>query len=71
MAYIYLLNLYEIIDEKLNKAKKCVDIVLNEPEKAKFQEGRIQALSEFKEFLTNNLNSKLPRRIRQKLKEQS
>ena len=69
MAYTYLLNLYEIIDEKLNKAKKCVDIVLNEPEKAKFQEGRIKAISEFKEFLTNNLNSKLPRRIRQKLKE--
>jgi hypothetical protein len=69
MAYTYLLSLYEIIDEKLNKAKKCVDNTLNEPEKAKFQEGRIQALSEFKEFLTNNLNSKLPRRIRQKLKE--
>jgi len=69
MAYIYLLNLYEIIDEKLNEAKKCVDNTSNEPEKAKFLEGRIQALSEFKEFLINNLNAKLPRRIRQQLKE--
>ncbi len=69
MAYIYLLNLYEIIDKKLNEAKNCVDAVPNEPEKVKFQEGRIQALSEFKEFLINNLNAKLPRRIRQQLKE--
>ncbi len=69
MAYIYLLDLYKIIDEKLNKAKKCVDNTSNEPEKTKFQQGRIQALTEFKEFLTNNLNSKLPRRIRQQLKE--
>ncbi len=69
MAYIYLLNLYKIIDEKLNKAKECVDNTSNEPGKVKFQQGRIQALTEFKEFLTNNLNSKLPRRIRQQLKE--
>ena len=69
MAYIYLLNLHEIIDKKLNEARKCVDNISNEPEKAKFLEGRIQALSEFKEFLIDNLNIKLPRKIRQRLKE--
>jgi len=68
MAYIYLLNLYEIIDKRSNEAKRDEDNLLNEPETAKFVKGRIQALSEFKEFLTDNLNSKLPRRIRQQLK---
>lgn len=69
MAYIYLLNLHEKIDKKLIEAKKSVDTASNEPEKIKFIQGRIQVLSEFKEFLNNNLNSKLPRRIRQRLKE--
>ena len=69
MAYIYLLNLHEKIDKKLIEAKKSVDTASNEPEKIKFIQGRIQVLSEFKEFLNNNLNSKLPRRIRKRFKE--
>jgi len=69
MAYIYLLNLHEKIDKKLIEAKKSIDNASYEPEKIKFIQGRIQALSEFKEFLNNNLNSKLPRKIRQRLKE--
>ncbi|MBC8441686.1 MAG: hypothetical protein H8D87_18620 [Deltaproteobacteria bacterium] len=69
MAYIYLLNLHEIIDKRLNEAQKCIDNASNASEKAKFLEGRIQALSEFKEFLIDNLNIKLPRKIRQRLKE--
>jgi len=67
MAYIYLLNLHEIIDKKLNEAKKGIDNASKEPEKVKFLEGRIQALSEFKEFLIDNLNIKLPRKIRQRI----
>jgi hypothetical protein len=69
MAYIYLLNLHEKIDKKLIEAKKNVDTASSEPEKIKFIQGRIQVLSEFKEFLNNNLNSKLPRRIRKRFKE--
>lgn len=69
MAYIYLLNLHEKIDKKLIEAKKSADNASNDPEKIKFIQGRIQVLSEFKEFLNNNLNSKLPRKIRQRLKE--
>jgi len=69
MAYIYLLNLHEKIDKKLIEAKKSINYASNEPEKIKFIQGRIQVLSEFKEFLNNNLNSKLPRKIRQRLEE--
>jgi len=69
MAYIYLLNLHKKIDKKVIEAKKSIENASNEPEKIKFIQGRIQVLSEFKEFLNNNLNSKLPRKIRQRLKE--
>ena len=69
MAYIYLLNLYEKIDERLNKAKQSIDKISNNPEKIRFLEGRIKVLLEFKEFLINNLNSKLPRKIRERLKD--
>jgi hypothetical protein len=65
-----LLNLHEIIDKRLNEAKQGVDNVSYELEKLRFLEGRIQALSEFKEFLIDNLNVKLPRRIRKQLKGQ-
>ena len=54
---------------KLIEAKRNLENASNEPEKIKFIQGRIQVLSEFKEFLNNNLNSKLPRKIRQRLKE--
>jgi len=69
MAYIYLLNLYEKIDNKLIEAKRDLENTSNEPENKSFLKGRIQVLSEFKEFLIKNLNSKLPRKIRQRLKK--
>ncbi|MCP3898996.1 MAG: hypothetical protein GY707_04595 [Desulfobacteraceae bacterium] len=69
MAYIYLLNLYEKIDDRLSDAKQTIDADPSEKEKVRFLEGRIQVLSEFKEFLTDNLNSKLPRKIRNQLQK--
>jgi len=56
------------LTNKLIEAKRNLENASNEPEKIKFFQGRIQVLSEFKELM-NNLNSKLPRRIRQRLKE--
>ena len=69
MAYIYLLNLYEKIDKRLNNIKQSIDGISNDPEKIRFLEGRMQVLLEFKEFLKNNLNSKLPRKIRKRLRD--
>ncbi|MDM8536159.1 hypothetical protein QUF70_05350 [Desulfobacterales bacterium HSG17] len=69
MAYIYLLNLHEIIDKKINEVKKGIANTSNDPWRIKFLEGRIQALTELKIFLTNNLNSKFPRKIRKRFKE--
>ena len=67
MAYIYLLNLYEKIDERINNAEQSIETAPIEVGKVKFLEGRIHVLSEFKEFLQNNLNAKLPRKIRKQL----
>jgi uncharacterized protein YpuA (DUF1002 family) len=67
MAYIYLLNLYEKIDERLNIAKQSIDDLSNEADDDRFVEGRMKALSELKEFLVNNLNAKLPRKIRKQI----
>ncbi len=69
MAYIYLLNLYEKIDDRLSHAKQTIDADPNAKEKIMFLEGRIQVLSEFREFLTDNLNAKLPRKIRNQLQK--
>ena len=39
-----------------------------DPNEIKFQEGRIKALTDFRNYLATNFNPKLPRRIRQALK---
>ncbi len=67
MAYIYLLNLYEKIDLRLTETAA----LKSEQEKTsgdiRFLEGKIDALTEFKQFLYDNMNQKLPKRIRKKL----
>ena len=64
MAYIYLLDLHQLIDQRLAEAGQTVENNANDPGEKRFHEGRIEILSAFKEFLTENLNPKLPRRIR-------
>jgi len=65
MAYIYLLDIYKLIDQRLEDANSSISELAEDPMGTKFQEGRIRALSDFKDYLTKNLNPKLPRRIRQ------
>ena len=65
MAYIYLLDIYKLIDQRLEDANSSIGELADDPMGTKFQEGRIRALSDFKDYLTKNLNPKLPRRIRQ------
>jgi len=67
MAYIYLLNLYKTIDLRLNETKALILNKKKKPEEIRFLEGRLDVLSEFRQFLTDNLDQKLPKRIRKKL----
>ena len=65
MAYIYLLDLHRFIDQRLAEAAQSVDNAKNNPAEQRFHQGRIAILSEFKDFLTEHFNPKLPRRIRE------
>ena len=65
MAYTYLLDLYKLIDQRLEDANTSVDGLADDPLEKKFNEGRVRALLDFKDYLTQNMNPKLPRRIRQ------
>jgi hypothetical protein len=63
MAYTYLLDIYKLIDRRLEHANSSIGELTDDPMETKFQEGRIRALSDFKNYLTKNLNPKLPGRI--------
>jgi hypothetical protein len=65
MAYVYLLDLYKYIDERLGRATDGRDKANDDPAPGKFEQGRIEALTEFQDFLKENFNPKLPRRIRE------
>ena len=64
MAYVYLLDLYQLIDRRTAEALQAMNDGKNDPGERKFHEGRIKILAEFKNFLMENFNAKLPRRIR-------
>jgi len=65
MAYVYLLDLYKYIDARLEDATGGLDTPQGDMATAKFEQGRIDALTEFQNFLKDNFNPKLPRRIRE------
>ena len=65
MAYIYLIDIYKLIDQRIEDAKSAMRNISADPNEVKYQEGRVTALADFKEYLIQNLNPKLPRRIRE------
>jgi len=67
MAYIYLLDIYKLIDQRIEDAKTTLENQSGNRNEKKYQEGRIKALMDFKDFLIQNFNPKLPRRIREDL----
>lgn len=66
MAYDYLLDLYQLVERRLQEANQYIDNTANNPREKRFHQGRIAILLDFKNFLTDNLNPKLPRRIRER-----
>ena len=67
MAYVYLLDLYQYIDERLGQAKAGLDKADGDLPSGKVEQGRLDALTEFQEYLQENFNPKLPRRIRESI----
>ena len=65
MAYIYLFEIYKLVDHRIEDAKAAMENLSGGPMEKKFQQGRIKALSDFKDYLIQNFNPRLPRRIRE------
>lgn len=69
MAYIYLLDLYKKIDHHLSEITVLLTDEKQTPDQIRFLEGRKDVLFEFREFLTLNLDEKLPKRIRKQIEK--
>ena len=64
MAYVYLIDMYTLIEQRLADARNAQENNEDDPVEKRFHEGRIEALSEFKNFIEKNYIPRLPRRIR-------
>lgn len=71
MAYIYLLEIYKLIDRRIEDARTVMEKRSCDSRVKKYQEGRIQALMDFKNYLIQNFNPRLPRRIREDFERKS
>ena len=64
MAYVYLLKLYEENEKRL---QEIYLLSQQKTERSPYQQGRIDLLKEFRVYLSDNMNNKLPKRIRKRL----
>ena len=69
MAYIYLLDIYKLIDQRAGDARAAMAEVTGTPAEKKINEGRIKALMDLQDFLATNFNPKLPGRIRRSIEK--
>lgn len=65
MAYVYLLEMHKYIDNRLARANRSLAEKTNVPAESKFYEGQRDVLMDFKQYLSDIFNPKLPRRIRE------
>ena len=66
MAYVYLIDLHALVDKRLARAQEALSHNGSDPLKSRFEAGRIEILSDCKSFLNEQLNPRLPRRIRER-----
>ena len=64
MAYVYLTDMFQFIDQRLSRAKTALDSADSDSDEKWIQKGRVEALTEFKQFLAKDYIPKLPSRIR-------
>jgi len=65
MSHTYLIDLYDLIDQRLEEIT-CEQNSSDSRTEQDFLKGRSECLIEFKQFLVTHYNRKLPRRIRGK-----
>ncbi len=66
MSHTYLIDLYELIEERLQEIKSKIQTYGLSGERTDFLQGRATSLVEFRQFLKLNYDVKLPRRLRGK-----
>ncbi len=66
MSHTYLIDLYDLIDQRMEEASEELRSGTSDGGGTRFQQGRCEVLTEFKQFLAERYNRKLPRRIRNK-----
>jgi len=66
MSHTYLLDLYDLIEQRLGEVSVEPESEHSEGDRTQSQQGRYDVLTEFKQFLAERYNNKLPRRIRNK-----
>ncbi len=69
MSHTYLIDLYELIDQHKQEAEQELQTGASAPTATRFQQGRLDILTEFKAFLVQNYHHKLPRRIQSRYAE--
>lgn len=70
MSHTYLIDLYDLIDSRLEDVARASSAKISTGTDTFFQKGRSEALLECKQFLAEQYNSKLPRRLRGKYSKQ-
>ncbi len=63
MVYSYLLDLYQMLDKRKKNIELQMSALSNEQETLLYLQGRLKAITDFKDFLTMHYHSKLPRRM--------
>ena len=64
MAYVYLIDMFHYIGKRLSEAENSRSSACADAMEKRFHEGRVEALSDFKQFLEKSYIQKLPNRIR-------
>lgn len=67
MAYIYLFNLYDELEKKSQMIRREQQACEPDTQDYLYQQGRLDVLDQFKKYLADNMNDKLPKRLRKKL----
>ncbi len=63
MAYSYLLDLYQVLNERQAEILRTCDTTDAPPAEVYYRQGRFDATKDFLTFLKDNYHAKLPRRL--------
>ena len=68
MSYSYLLDLYQILDERITQIDSEKSSDSTHPDEPEYHQGRHDCLVDFKKYLEETYHQKLPRRIQRAYK---